>query len=163
MERLVALIVAGLRVGVATDGLQYPLGFLELHLYVFLLLQVHFLFALPLAGRRAVLMQLLHLFTELFRELLDLPALQRAMARGVVHWALRVVVVAIGQLTGAFVASWPLHGPHSPLQLRRWVLRLAVDCRQCSSSSFVVVVAIAAALGLCPSVGLALPLHHLGD
>jgi hypothetical protein len=60
---LAVLVVSRLRVKVAIDGLQCPLGILELHLYVFLLLQVHLLLALPLAGRRAILALLLHLFT----------------------------------------------------------------------------------------------------
>jgi hypothetical protein len=81
---------------VAIDGLQCPLSILELHIYVYLLLRVHFLFALPLMGRCAVSAMLLHLFTELFYELLDLLALRCTMARGVVHRALRVAVVAIG-------------------------------------------------------------------
>jgi hypothetical protein len=75
MERLTMLIVTGLRVRVAIDSLQCPPGILEFHLYVFVLLRVHFLFVLPLAGRRTILALLLHLFTELFYELLDLPAL----------------------------------------------------------------------------------------
>jgi hypothetical protein len=75
MECLPVLIVAGLRVGVAIGCTQCLFGILELHLCVFLLLCVHLLLALPLAGRRAILALLLHLFTELFRELLDLPAL----------------------------------------------------------------------------------------
>jgi flagellar biosynthesis protein FliQ len=75
MERLAALAVAGLRVGVAIDGLQCPLGILKLHLCVFLPLVVHLLLALPLAGRRTILALLLHLFVKLFRELLDLPTL----------------------------------------------------------------------------------------
>jgi hypothetical protein len=75
VECLAALIVAGLRVGVAIDGLQCPLGIIKLHLYVFLLLWVHLLLALPLAGRRAILALLLHIFVELFHELLDLPTL----------------------------------------------------------------------------------------
>jgi hypothetical protein len=75
VECLAALVIAGLRVGVAIDGVQCPLGILELHLCVFLLLGVHLLLALPLAGRRAILALLLHLFTELFHELPDLPAL----------------------------------------------------------------------------------------
>jgi hypothetical protein len=105
MERLAALVVTGLRVRVAIDGLQCPLGILKLHLYVFLLMGVHLLLALPLAGRHAILVLLLHLFTELFRELLDLPALDRGMAHGVVHRALRAAIIAIGRLTGEFVAS----------------------------------------------------------
>jgi hypothetical protein len=68
---------------------------LELDLYVFLLLRVHFLFALPLAGRRAILAWLLHLLAELFRELLDLPALHHAMVSAVVHRALCATVIAI--------------------------------------------------------------------
>jgi hypothetical protein len=60
---------------VAIDNLQCPPGILELYLYVFLLMWVHFLFALPLAGRRTILALLLHLFAELFSELLDLLAL----------------------------------------------------------------------------------------
>jgi hypothetical protein len=107
MERLAALVVAGLRVGVAIDGLQCPLGILKLHLCVFLLLGVHLLLALPLTGRRAIVTLLLHLFAELFCKLLDLSALRRCMARGVVHRALRTVVIAIGRLMGVFVASRP--------------------------------------------------------
>jgi hypothetical protein len=75
MERLTVLVIAGLRVGVAIDGLQCPLGILKLHLCAFLLLGVHLLLALPLARMRAILASLLHLFVELFRELLDLSAL----------------------------------------------------------------------------------------
>jgi hypothetical protein len=75
MEHLAVLIVAGLRVRVAIDGLQRHPGILELYLYVFLLMRVQFLFALPLVRRRAVLALLLHLVAELFRELFDLPAL----------------------------------------------------------------------------------------
>jgi hypothetical protein len=85
MERLATLVVAGLRVGVAIDGLQCSLGILELHLCVFLLLWVHLLLALPLVGSRTILALLLHLFAELFREPLDLLALRRAMACAVVH------------------------------------------------------------------------------
>jgi hypothetical protein len=152
------LVVTGLRVGVAIDGLQCPLGILKLHLCVFLLLGVHLLLALPLAGRRAILALLLYLFTELFCELLDLPALRRGMARGVVHRALCAAIIAIGRLTGAFVASRPATAP----------------TRRCSSGSgrfgqrlvaanlLLVVVAVAATLGLGPDAGLALPLCHLG-
>jgi hypothetical protein len=75
MEHLAALVIAGLRVGVAIDDLQCPLGILKLHLCIFLLLRVHLLLALPLAGRRAILALLLHRFAELFRKLLDLSAL----------------------------------------------------------------------------------------
>jgi hypothetical protein len=76
VEHLAVLVVTGLRVGVAIDGLQCPLGILKLHLCIFLLLGVELLLALPLAGWCAIL-ALLHLFVELFHELLDLPALRR--------------------------------------------------------------------------------------
>jgi hypothetical protein len=106
------LVVTGLRVGVAIDGLQCPLGILKLHLCVFLLLGVHLLLVLPLAGRRAIVaLLLLHLFAKLFCELLDLPVLRRGMVHGVVYWALRATIVAIGRLTEAFVASWPATAP----------------------------------------------------
>jgi hypothetical protein len=111
MKRLAVRIVAGLRVGVAIEGHQCPLRILELHLYVLQLLRVHLLLALPLVGRCAILALLLHLFTELFCELLDLPALGRGMARGVVHQELCATIVAIGWLTGAFVASQPATAP----------------------------------------------------
>jgi hypothetical protein len=104
MDRLAGLVVTGLRVRVAIDGLQCPLGILKLHLFIFLLLGVDLLLALPLVGRRTIL-ALLHLFTELFHKLLDLLALRRGMARGVVHRALHAAVVAIGWLTEEFVAS----------------------------------------------------------
>jgi hypothetical protein len=64
------LVVTGLRVGVAIDGLQCPLGILKLHLCVFLLLGVHLLLVLPLAGRRAIVaLLLLHLFAVWCMEL----------------------------------------------------------------------------------------------
>jgi hypothetical protein len=85
VERLTSFVVAGLRVRVAIYDLQCPPVILELHLYVLLLLQIDSLFALPLVGRPAILERLLHLLVELFCELLDLPALQHAMAHGVVH------------------------------------------------------------------------------
>jgi hypothetical protein len=62
VECLAALIVAGLKDGMLIDSRQCPPRILELHLYVFLLLRVDILFALPLAERRAILVWLLHLF-----------------------------------------------------------------------------------------------------
>jgi hypothetical protein len=105
------LIVTGLRVGVAIDSLQCPLGILKLHLCVFLLLGVHLLLALPLVGRRTILVLLLDLFVELFHELLDLLALRRGMARGVVHRALRAAIATIGWLKGHLS---PLRLPQLP-------------------------------------------------
>jgi hypothetical protein len=157
VERLATLVVTGLRVIVAIDGLQCPLGLLKLHLCVFLLLGVDLLLALPLAGRRTIL-ALLHVFTELFRELLDLQALHCGMARRVVHWALRAAVVAIGWLTGAFATMAPIrrcsYGGRCPGQrLVTASLHLHV---------VVVAVAIATAWGLAPSTGRgALPFCHL--
>jgi hypothetical protein len=84
------------------------------------------------------------------------------MAHGVMHRALRAVVVAIGQLTGAFVASWP---PTAPT--RRYSYGGGCSDWWSVAASlllvFVTVVAVAAALGLCPSIGLALTICHLGD
>jgi hypothetical protein len=107
----VVLVVTELRVRVAIDVLHYPLGILELHLYDFLPLRVDFLFALPLAGRRTILAWLLHLLTELLHELLDIPALRRAMMRRVVHQTFCTAVVTVGWLAGAFVASWASTAP----------------------------------------------------
>jgi hypothetical protein len=60
---------------VAVAAPQCPLGILELHLLILVLLQIHLLFALPLTGRCAILAWLLLFLTELFRELLELSAL----------------------------------------------------------------------------------------
>jgi hypothetical protein len=59
---------------------------------------------------------LLHLFVELFRELLDLPALRCGMPCGVMCWALRTTLVTVGQLAGMLVAS--LATP-TPIRRRR--------------------------------------------
>jgi hypothetical protein len=75
MERLATLIGAGFGVGVAVDGLQRPLGILELHLLILVLLKIHLFFALPLTGRCAILARLLLLLMELFCELLHLSTL----------------------------------------------------------------------------------------
>jgi hypothetical protein len=156
VERLAALIVTGLRVRVAIDGLQCPLGLLKLHLCVFLLLGVDLLLALPLAGRRAIL-ALLQLFTELFHELLDLPALRPGMACGVMHRALCAAVVAIGRLKGAFATTAPT---------RRCSCGSGCPSQRLVTTSLLVVVisvAIATALGLALGAGRgALPFCLLG-
>jgi hypothetical protein len=88
LERLVTLVGAGVGVGVAVDSPQCPHGILELYLFLLVLLRIHLLFALLLVGRRAVLVRLLLLLlTELFRKLLDLPALLAAVVPGVMHRA----------------------------------------------------------------------------
>jgi hypothetical protein len=158
VERLAVLVVTGLRVGVAMDGLQCSLGILRLHLYIFLLLGVHLLLALPLAGRHAILALLLHLFTELFRELLDLLALRRGMAHGVVHRALRAAVIAIGWVTGAFVASRP-----ATTLTRRCSYDSGRSGQRLVATSLLVVVTAAATLGLGPGAGLALSFCCLGS
>jgi hypothetical protein len=97
------LIGAGVGVRVAEDGLQHPLGVLELHLLV--LLRIHLLFAIPLAGRCALLARLLLLLTELFHELLDFPSLSDTVTHGVMHQAPHAAVIATRHLTGALVIS----------------------------------------------------------
>jgi hypothetical protein len=100
------LVVTGLRVGVTVDGLHLPLGILECHLLILVLLGVHLLFALPLAGRCAFLAWLLLLLTELIRELLDLPALTHTMARGVMYQASCATIIAAARLMGKLVTLW---------------------------------------------------------
>jgi hypothetical protein len=100
------LVVAGLRVGVAVNGLHLPLGILECHLFVLRPFRIHLLLALPLAGRCAFLAWLLLFLTELFRGLLDLPALTHVVARRLMYGASSATIVAVGHLTGVLVASW---------------------------------------------------------
>jgi hypothetical protein len=75
VERLIVLIVAGLKVGMTVDGLHLPLGVPKCHVLILVSFGVHLLFALPLTGRRAFLARLLLLLTKLFCELLDLLTL----------------------------------------------------------------------------------------
>jgi hypothetical protein len=150
VERLVALVVTELRVRVAIDGFQCPLGILELHLCVLLLLWVHLLLALPLGERHAILVLLLHLFTELFHELLDLPALRRAMERGVVHGALRAAVITIGRLTGTLVAFRPAT---TPTRLYSYGSGRSSQRLVAASLLLFPVVAVVAAWGLGPPTG----------
>jgi hypothetical protein len=49
------LVVTGLRLRMVVYGLQVPFGLLEPQSIVFVLLGVHHLFALPLAGRRDII------------------------------------------------------------------------------------------------------------
>jgi hypothetical protein len=106
VECFVTLIVTGLRVGVAIEGLHLPLRLLECHLLILLLLWIHLLFVYLLGRRRAFMAPLLLLFVELFRELLDLLALTHAVARRVMHRASTTIVIAVEHLTGVLVASW---------------------------------------------------------
>jgi hypothetical protein len=81
VEHLATLVVTELKVRRAIDGLKVPLGLLELHILILLLLGIHLLFALQLVRRRSFLAQLLLLLTELLRELPDFLALSHAVAR----------------------------------------------------------------------------------
>jgi hypothetical protein len=90
------LIGAGVIVEVVVDNLQLPLSLLKLHLLVLVLLWIHLLFVLPLAGRHATLeWLLLLLLAELLCELLDFPALLDAVAPRVVHQAPRPFIVTV--------------------------------------------------------------------
>jgi hypothetical protein len=103
VERLATLIKVGLRVREVIDGLQLPLAILQLHLFILVLLRIHFLLALLLAGRCTILVRLLLLLTELFHEVPDLLAFSSAVAHEVIHQASRITIVVVGRLTGALV------------------------------------------------------------
>jgi hypothetical protein len=85
IERLAMLVVTGLEVRMAIYGLEVPFDLLELHSVLHVLFRACLLFALLLAGRCVVTVLLLQLLVVLFHELLDLPSLLGAVARGVVH------------------------------------------------------------------------------
>jgi hypothetical protein len=85
VERLAALIVAGLRVRMVIYGLEVPFGLLEPQSILLVLLGVFLLFALLMVGRRAVVVLLLQLLTVLCHVFLDFTALLYAVARRVVH------------------------------------------------------------------------------
>jgi hypothetical protein len=114
VELLVSLVVTvfGVRVGVAVDDLDCPLGILELHIMLLIALMGHLLLAFPLVGRCAIAARLLLLLLmKLLRELLDLPALLDTVVPGVVHQALWTALIAVAttcRLVG--------HDPHQPLQ-----------------------------------------------
>jgi hypothetical protein len=137
VELLAALIVAGFRVRVAVDDLDRPLGILELHLLLITLVG-HLLIAFSLAGRHAVVAQLLLLLlAELLHELLDLSALLGTVAPGVVHRTLQMTLVTVGGLSQLLVTAWAT-APTS--RCRQWE-HLSVTCYCChqpssSSSSY---------------------------
>jgi hypothetical protein len=109
MELLTMLVVTGFGVGVAVDDLDRPLGVLELHLLIAVVVALmgNVLNAFPLAGRHAIVVRLLLLLlTELLCELLGLPTLLSAVAPGVVHRALWPTLVAAGGLAWPLVAAW---------------------------------------------------------
>jgi hypothetical protein len=114
VECLATLVVTGLGVGMAVDGLQVPFGSLEPQIVILVLLGVYLLFALSfgstlsLAGWRGTfaLLLLFQLLTVLFRELLDFPALSDDVVHGVVHRAMRATVITAGCLVGTLVTLW---------------------------------------------------------
>jgi hypothetical protein len=109
LELLVALVVSRFRVIVAVDDLDRPLGILELHFFLRVALVGNGLLAFPLAGRHAIMAQLLLLLLmELFCKLLDLLALLSVMVPGVVHRALLPALIAIGGLVQSLVTMWAM-------------------------------------------------------
>jgi hypothetical protein len=105
IEHLATLVVTRLRVRMAIYGLEVSFGFLEPHFVLLVLFRVCLLFALPLAGRRAVAALLLQQLAVLFHELLNFPALLGAVVHGVVHWTMHPSIIVVGRLIGALVAS----------------------------------------------------------
>jgi hypothetical protein len=111
VELLVALIVTGVRVGVAVDGLECPLSVLELNLLLLVALGGNLLLAFPLLGRCAVTPRLLLLLlVELLYELLDLPALLYVVVPRVVYQAPWTTLVIAGGPPQPLVTTWP-HPP----------------------------------------------------
>jgi hypothetical protein len=119
------------------------------------------LFALPLPGRRTLLVWLLLVFMELHPKFLDLPALTHAMARGVVHRASGDTIITTRCLTGALVALWALAPTYH------------YSCGSGSTSQRLVVAAnllllvvlffvVATALSDGPNIGLAIPPYRWG-
>jgi hypothetical protein len=62
---------------------------------------------------------------------------------------------------GAFVTSWPPTAP--PTAAAAVAVGALASGWFCTSLLLLFVVVVATALGLCPGIGLALPLRHLGD
>jgi hypothetical protein len=86
VERLVALVGAGVGVRVVVDGLERSFGILQRHLLTLFALWGNLRLTLPLPTRCAIAMRLqLLLLIEPFCKLPDLPALLDAVALGVVH------------------------------------------------------------------------------
>jgi hypothetical protein len=91
---------------------KVPFGLLEPQSVLLVLLRVFLLFALPLAGRHAIVALLLQLLVVMFCEFLDFPALLSVVVHRVVHWATRAFVIAAGRLMGAHVTSGALAPTH---------------------------------------------------
>jgi hypothetical protein len=104
----VTLVVTGLGVRMAVYGLEVPFGLLEPRS---ILLRVFLLFALLLAGRRAIVALLLQLLTVLFSDFLDFPALLNVVTRRVVHWAMHTSIIIAGHLMGHLSPRGPQPPP----------------------------------------------------
>jgi hypothetical protein len=95
VELLVVFVGAGVKVRVAVDNLERPLGVLELQLLLLVAVGGNLLLAFPLLGRRAIASWLLLLLlAELLRKLLDILALLCTVAPGVVYRAPWTALIA---------------------------------------------------------------------
>jgi hypothetical protein len=109
VELLVALVGAGVRVRVAVDSLERPLGIMELHILLLVALRGDLLLALSLLERRAITVRLLLLLlAELLHELLDLLTVLHAVAPRVVYQAPRTIVVIAEGLPRPLVTTWAM-------------------------------------------------------
>jgi hypothetical protein len=107
VELLEVLSITGLRVEVAVDDLDLPLGALELDLLLVIALTGNVLLAILLAWRHTNAARLLVLLlVDLLPKLLDLPALLGVGTPQVVHQAPRPALVAAGGLAQLLVVVW---------------------------------------------------------
>jgi hypothetical protein len=124
MERLAALVVTGLRVGVAIDCPLCPFAILELYLCVFLLLWVHLLLTLTLAAAS-------------FHKIVLRTSLSPGTLTCYGAWSCALGTSCCRRhywtADGGVCRFSACHGPQPPLQLRQWALRLAAGYRQPSS------------------------------
>jgi hypothetical protein len=108
---------------VTIDGLHLPLGILEHHLLILVLLDVHLLFALPLAGRHAFLARLLLL-------LMSFLISQHSLTLWHVELCIRHHHHCYQTLDGGACCIVGFH-PHLPPQLWLWGhLPAASYCRR---------------------------------
>jgi hypothetical protein len=111
VELLAALVGARVRVRVPVDGLEHPLGVLERHLLILLLVTLldDLLHALPLSRRHVVTVWLLLLLlAKLLRNLLDFPTLFRIVVPRVVYRAPWTTLITTEGLPRQFVTMWAM-------------------------------------------------------